>query len=116
MNVRATNLVIDCNDLDRMTRFWAELLDHDVAEQSSEWVDLGPLGDGGPVFSLQRVPESKVAKNRLHLDLVVGDAAAHGERARRLGARPASPPQSGSAGPWQVWRDPEGNEFCLITG
>ena len=114
---RAAHLVVDCADLDRVARFWSALLGLQVTSRDHEWVDLQSLGPGGPVLSFQRVPEDKTVKNRLHLDLATGDVIAAGERARSLGATPAGALHGASgASPWQVWRDVEGNEFCLVTG
>jgi hypothetical protein len=85
----------------------------------ADWFDLAPLGEGGPVLSFQLVPESKIVKNRLHLDIAVdpahGGAVAAGYRALALGAQPASELFAADSAPWQVWRDPDGNEFCLCT-
>jgi len=120
--MRAAHLVIDVNDLDRAAAFWAALLELEVSHRGPDWVDLSPLGKasgGGPVLSFQLVPERKVVKNRLHIDVAVdpagGGVVAAGRRAQALGATPASEVHSVEASPWQVWRDPEGNEFCLVT-
>jgi len=117
--MRAAHLVIDVNDLDRAAAFWAALLELDVSHRGPDWVDLSPLGAHGPVLSFQLVPERKVVKNRLHIDVAVerasGGVVAAGQRAQALGATPASDLQSAGSNPWQVWRDPEGNEFCLVT-
>ncbi|MFJ8747142.1 VOC family protein [Embleya sp. NPDC127516] len=83
-----------------------------------------PDGNGPRVF-FQQVPEGKVAKNRVHLDVRVSPglqgeermAALEAECARlvALGAarvqrhEPAPPLGSGHI----VMTDPEGNEFCL---
>ena len=83
-----------------------------------------PDGNGPRVF-FQQVPEDKVAKNRVHLDVraapdLQGDermAALDGECERlvALGAtrlrrvEPAPPMDAGHI----VMADPEGNEFCL---
>jgi catechol 2,3-dioxygenase-like lactoylglutathione lyase family enzyme len=109
------NIVIDCTDLDAMAAFWGGLLGMKATAVNADWLDLEPLGAGGPVLSFQRVPEGKKVKNRLHLDLDVPDVRAAGERAARLGATPAGAPMGDPAAPFQVWRDPEGNEFCLCT-
>ena len=114
--VRVSDLVVDCNDLVGQPAFWSHLLDLPEVSRSQDWVALGRLGPDGPSLCFQVVPETKTAKNRLHLDLVVADAVATGRRAAALGARAASALHEGRAGPWQVWRDPEGNEFCLISG
>ena len=112
--VRPSALVLDVNDLDGQSAFWSALLDMQVTSREDDWLDLGPLAGAGPVLSLQRVPERKAVKNRLHLDLSVDDFAAAAVRAAELGARPASE-RHGSERPWQVFADPEGNEFCLVT-
>jgi predicted enzyme related to lactoylglutathione lyase len=111
----AAHLVIDCNDLDRVSAFWAGLLDLPVTGKEDDWIDLGPLGAGGPVLSFQRVPEAKQLKNRLHLDLAVADFDAATARAGSLGARPYGVVHGEGGSRWQVWRDPESNEFCLCT-
>jgi Glyoxalase-like domain len=117
--LRAARLVIDATDLDRAAAFWAALLDLDVGRRAADWIDLSPLGHGGPVLSIQLVPEGKNSKNRLHLDIAIdeteGGAVVAGYRALALGATPASELFAADAAPWQVWRDPDGNEFCLCT-
>jgi hypothetical protein len=83
-----------------------------------------PQGRGPRVF-FQRVPEGKVAKNRVHLDVraapgLEGDdrmaaLEAEGVRLVALGAtrvRRHEPQPPMSAG-FLVMTDPEGNEFCL---
>ena len=83
-----------------------------------------PDGDGPRVF-FQRVPEGKVAKNRVHLDVraapgLEGDARmaaleAECDRLVALGATrlarfdPEPPLGAGHV----VLQDPEGNEFCV---
>jgi catechol 2,3-dioxygenase-like lactoylglutathione lyase family enzyme len=118
-SMRVAHLVVDVNDLDRVAAFWAALLDLAVTHRGPDWVDLSPLSGGGPVLSFQLVPERKVGKNRLHIDVAVsaseGGVVAAGHRARARGAEAASPLHAGGSSPWQVWRDPEGNEFCLVT-
>jgi catechol-2,3-dioxygenase len=113
-DIRAGAVVIDVNDLDAQAQFWAALLEMDVATREAGWCDLGRLGGDGPVLSLQLVPERKTVKNRLHLDWLVEDFYAARRRALSLGAVERSARQGGRA-PWQVFADPEGNEFCLCT-
>jgi predicted enzyme related to lactoylglutathione lyase len=66
----------------------------------------------GLVIDFLRVPEAKSVKNRLHLDLRSTDLAAATEQAVALGATRADDVYD--QGVWQVLRDPEGNEFCLL--
>ncbi len=79
----------------------------------------------GPRLFFQQVPESKVAKNRVHLDVRVAPELQGDERmaaletecdrlvalgAKRLRRFEPEPPLSGG---FIVMADPEGNEFCL---
>lgn len=102
--VRIGGVVIDANDLDLLAGFWVALLGRSVTRREPDWVSLGPD------LALQRVPERRTVKNRLHLDLVADDFERAGARAARLGASPLGPLYEDL---WQVWQDPEGNEFCL---
>jgi hypothetical protein len=69
---------------------------------------------GRPRLLFQLVPEGKTVKNRLHLDLRVGDAERDAVVARLL-ERGASFLHHGAQGPfrWTTLADPEGNEFCV---
>lgn len=112
--IRPGAIVIDVNDLESQAQFWGGLLEMAVQSKESDWFDLGRLGDGGPVLSLQLVPEVKTVKNRLHLDWLVDDFESAARRAIGLGATERSKKQD-SERPWQVFTDPEGNEFCLCS-
>ena len=71
------------------------------------------VGRGGRVL-FQKVPESKVAKNRVHLDLHVGpDArAAKVAQLKELGATVLWEAEQGGSS-WVTMADPESNEFCV---
>ena len=62
----------------------------------------------------QRVPEAKTVKNRMHLDVRIGDDDLETVRAA-LEARGATYLHTASQGPhsWITMTDPEGNEFCV---
>jgi hypothetical protein len=62
----------------------------------------------------QLVPESKAVKNRMHLDVWVGEAHVEAEVARLTGSG-ATFLHRGRQGPhtWVTLADPEGNEFCV---
>ena len=70
---------------------------------------------GGPnvSVSLNRVPEPRAGKNRLHLDVYTGDPAAEVERLLALGAtlHPRTPEPDED---FIVLADPEGNLFCVV--
>jgi hypothetical protein len=67
-----------------------------------------------PRVLFQRVPEEKVVKNRVHLDLDIrtDDKEAVAERLVKAGATIL---HRGRQGPhdWITMADPEGNEFCV---
>jgi hypothetical protein len=66
-----------------------------------------------PDLLFLRVPEDKLSKNRLHLDLRPADQAAEVARLEGLGARRADVGQ-GPEVTWVVMADPDGNEFCVL--
>ena len=124
-SVKQIQVTFDCAEPARVARFWAETLGY-----RAEWDDDGgaaaaedPTG-AGPRLYFQRVPEDKVVKNRLHLDVRVGTrltgeeklAALEAECARLipLGAtRVRLLTADGENESCLVMQDVEGNEFCL---
>jgi hypothetical protein len=107
-------VVIDCHDPVRLADFWQALLGGYIVRQSHEWVALEP--PTGITVSFQLVPEAKVGKNRVHLDVdvpVLDDAIAAAEA---LGATRRGEVVYDEIGGFQVMLDPEGNEFCFING
>jgi predicted enzyme related to lactoylglutathione lyase len=103
-------LAIDCADPAELARWWSRLLGGSVDVDPERNATLH-VPDGLAIDFL-RVPEHKTVKNRLHLDLRSTDLAAATEQALALGATRADDVYDG--GRWQVLRDPEGNEFCLL--
>ena len=69
---------------------------------------------GRPRVLFQLVPEKKAAKNRMHLDLRIGDNDVDA-LVEKLVARGATFLHNGRQGPhtWATLADPEGNEFCV---
>jgi hypothetical protein len=61
-------------------------------------------------MSFQRVPEPKVGKTRLHLDIFCTDVEETARHAETIGGRRAE----GYTGAALVMLDPEDNEFCLV--
>ena len=110
-------LVLDCADPDRLAHFWASALGYVKLAAAGNYVLL-VAGDGaGPKLLLQRVPEAKSAKNRMHLDIVVPDIESEANRLVALGAhRLTSGPMSEHGSTWLLMHDPEGNEFCVCDG
>jgi catechol 2,3-dioxygenase-like lactoylglutathione lyase family enzyme len=103
-------LAIDCHDPPELARWWSRLLGGRVEVDSDGDATLHT--PGGLAIDFLRVPDAKTVKNRLHLDLRSTDLAEATEQAVALGATRADDIYDGGA--WQVLRDPEGNELCLL--
>jgi hypothetical protein len=142
------DLVFDAAHPASLARFWAAALDgYRVAPyDDAEIARLAALGiedveddpsvlvepeDGvGPRYWFQRVPEGKRAKNRFHMDLVVGAADAGGSEAADDADAEAADAEAADAevarlvglgavvvadhGELVTMKDPEGNEFCVL--
>ncbi len=103
---------IDCTDLERMTRFWGELLDVEF-QVVDHFGFLAHAPDRKVTLWIQRVPEAKAGKNRVHLDLVVENLDAALERVRLLGGS-VGDRQTWQGHIWNVCADPEGNVFDIM--
>jgi Glyoxalase-like domain len=69
---------------------------------------------GGEIL-LQRVPEAKGEKNRLHLDLRTVDLAGEVEHVLASGAiRLTSQLVTETGWRWHILADPDGNGFCVL--
>ena len=102
---RLGSIVIDCDDLKAGVAFWSAVLGLEEGDRDGNYVDLrGNIG--GLRILLQKVPEKKTAKSRIHLDIETDDVDAEVKRLEALGARRRERP---------VMEDPCGNEFCVIS-
>jgi hypothetical protein len=137
-------VVFDCADPDRLAKFWAAALGYKLQDPpegpptweafltaagvpEEEWNSasavVDPDGVGSRIY-FQRVPEGRMAKNRIHLDLNVGGGPGTPleERKKQVDAevkrlsgegatvlRPVE--QRGEY--WVVMQDPEANEYCV---
>jgi hypothetical protein len=113
MTSRITGVVIDCADPIPLAAFWSQVLGYRSAgDPDFAWLETP---EGTVAVGFQRVPEAKVVKNRVHVDLTPADTTQAEEVARLLaiGARHADVGQ-GSDVSWVVMADPEGNEFCVL--
>ncbi len=138
-------VVFDCADPDRLARFWASALQYRLPDPpegfntwdewlkaegipEEEWNSASALEDPdgtGPRIYFQRVPEHKIVKNRVHIDLNVSGGAkvpleerrkqvdAEAERLVDEGATVFRPGSVERGEYWVVMQDPEGNEFCV---
>jgi hypothetical protein len=114
-------IVLDCRHAASLAPFWVVALGWKIrAYDDAEIARLAALGltpetdpsvaidspDGSLVFFVQEVPEPKTAKNRMHLDIRLRDAA-HLNELLKMGATILAEHED-----WYELADPEGNEFC----
>jgi Glyoxalase-like domain len=117
MSNEVLGVSVDCADAAALARFWGAVLDRQVAEGATAENAVLLAGDQAssrPRFAFHRVPEAKVVKNRLHLDLTTDNLEAETLRLFSLGARNLRDVQQGGAR-WTTFADVEGNEFDLIA-
>jgi hypothetical protein len=133
-------IAVDCAEPHRLADFWAAAVGYEVEDHSAQierlvadghatdddttthggrraWRTAAACSDptgGRPRLLVQEVPEAKQGKNRVHLDLQVGEDRRDAEVDRLL-ALGAARIGEGSQGPhhWVVLADPEGNELCV---
>lgn len=140
--IKQFQVTFDCADPVRLAAFWCEVLRYVVPtapegfatweeyhrslrpeEQEVYFACTDPSG-AGPRLLFQRVPEGKVAKNRLHLDVRAGIGLVGEERLATLEAECArlvahgavhvrTMRADGENESCIVMQDLEGNEFCL---
>ena len=114
MTLRVSEVVIDCADHGAVVDFWAAALGYARRDVNEQYVALVPPSRelGRPPILFQKVPEPKVVKNRVHLDLRGDSMSGEVDRLRGLGATFIAERALGSI-KWTVMADPEGNEFCV---
>lgn len=111
------DICFDCADQQRVARFWAEVLGYETRSDPEDGPD-GPVAlvpaEGGMRIWFSKVPESKIAKNRVHIDINMPNAAEM-DRLLSLGAQVLEEIR-GEDGAlwWTIMADPEGNEFCAF--
>jgi hypothetical protein len=136
-------VTFDAADPEKLADFWAIALDYQpeppppgfdnwqefaakIGLPEDRWHDYAALVDAErtrPRLFFQKVPEGKVAKNRVHLDLNVSRGApdkaeawrrvtVHTERLVAAGAKILYE-SNDPTGRCMVMQDPEGNEFCI---
>ena len=110
-------LVLDSRDPDALAPFWAAALRYQVLGGAGNYVMLTPDGRPGPNLLIQRVPEDKAGKNRMHMDVHTPDVEGEVARLEELGARRLDDGVRSEFGStWIQMADPEGNEFCVCDG
>ncbi|WP_030293456.1 VOC family protein [Streptomyces katrae] len=141
-SIKQFQVTFDCAEPTRVARFWSEVLGYVAPppEGFATWEDFDravPPEQQGPAYAscadptgvgprlfFQRVPEGKVVKNRVHLDVRVGTGLVGEERLAALEAACARLIPLGAVRgqllladgvneSCLLMQDIEGNEFCL---
>ena len=140
MTTTPFQIAIDAADAHRLNSFWSAAVGYEIEDHHdliTQLLDAGAVTDEdvleldgrlafraaaachdpsgvAPRLLFQQVPEPKSVKNRVHLDLRVGDDRREAE-VERLIALGAMRLWDGQQGPnrWVTMADPEGNEFCV---
>lgn len=143
MPYRKLQITFDCADAGALAEFWAAALgwqtqppppgfdsweawcnEQNIPYDPAHMAAVVDPEEKGPRLLFIRVPESKTAKNRVHLDVAVspGPEASAEERLPSIEAKVAELEGLGATkletveehgGVWVVMTDPEGNEFCV---
>ncbi|MEH0931331.1 VOC family protein [Micromonospora sp. CPCC 205558] len=137
MSVKQIQVTFDCAEPVRVGLFWCEALGYvpppppegfatwdDVDREAGSWFACSDPAGVGPRLYFQRVPEGKVVKNRVHLDVRVGTGLVGEERLAALEAECARLVPLGAVRGQLLladgenesclnMQDVEGNEFCL---
>ena len=115
-------LTVDAHNPKAQAEFWAEVLGWSIGEDGDEigyWIERelnDPNKIGFPDILFLKVPDEKIIKNRLHLDLRPDNQEAEVARLEKLGAKRIEIGQSIDADTtWVVMADLEGNEFCVLS-
>ena len=119
MAAALSTIVIDAHDVERLAEFWCQVLGwsrSDDVEPDGAIEIIDPARTGSVKILIEPVPDQKVTKNRVHLDIrpLGVDQPEELDRLLALGARRVDVGQGNQT--WIVLSDPEGNEFCLLRG
>lgn len=116
MSSRIAVIAIDAVRPRRVADFWCGVLGWQVLEEDDDLISIGAPDGSWPTIDVAAVPEAKVVKNRVHLDLRADGVTTDDELERllSLGARRTDVGQR-PEDTWVVLGDPDGNEFCLLA-
>ena len=131
---RLRSIVVDCAKPAALARFWAAVLEYrvrpygeadieqlrkqgitDVEDDPSVAIEPADERERAeqPNVWFEQVPEGKVVKNRIHLDVNL-HSLDEVDRFLELGATIIHPFGSIPDATWAVLADPEDNEFCVF--
>ncbi|KOX13929.1 VOC family protein [Nocardiopsis sp. NRRL B-16309] len=108
--------VVNAADPSALARFWAFVLGGEAVTRPDGWAFVeGDPSVGRPRLSFQPDPAPKDGRNRIHGDVRVDDISAATEAVVARGAARVGEVVTDEQGSFQVLRDPEGNEFCVVA-
>jgi hypothetical protein len=114
MPARFKDLCIDANDHQALADWWCAALGYTRRENKGgprdpDWpIPIEDPAGAGPIIWINRVPEQKTVKNRVHVDVT-------GDKAELLGMGAVLVRARDEDIDWDILADPEGNEFCVFA-
>jgi hypothetical protein len=112
MALQWEQISVDASDPEKLGQWWSAALSWKIVFSDANECEIRPDDGTTPGLLFIRVPDTKVSKNRLHLDLRPDNQAAEVSRFIALGASHVDIGQGDVS--WVVLSDPEGNEFCVL--
>lgn len=112
--------MLGADDVDRAVSFWSHVLGYEPVrfpDEGNGFTILVPPSGEGTRVALQRAEAPPDEHPRVHLDLVVDDAAEQGAEVERLvglGATRVLWDSYPTDPDFVVLADPEGNRFCVV--
>ncbi|TDC79317.1 hypothetical protein E1193_19215 [Micromonospora sp. KC606] len=113
MIARFKDLCMDAADPRALGDFWARILDGELVDTGDGDARIDPRAARSAAESIwvNRVPEPRTGKTRVHLDLRLAEDGPDGLLA--AGARLVREPDTEVS--WWILADPEGNHFCAFA-
>jgi catechol 2,3-dioxygenase-like lactoylglutathione lyase family enzyme len=118
--IRLGTVVLGAGDVERAVSFWSAVLGYEPVrfpESENGFTILVPPSGEGTRVALQRADTPAQEHPRVHLDLIVADAAEQAAEITRLvglGGTRASWDSYPSDPDFVVLADTEGNRFCVV--
>ncbi|OEJ33396.1 VOC family protein [Streptomyces subrutilus] len=109
------HLTFDCSDAYALGQFWAGVLDGKISDEDFPGDPEALVTAPGSALLFVTVPDAKIVKNRVHMDLQPQDRTRDEEveRILALGATVVGDHRNPDGTGWVTLADPEGNEFCV---
>ena len=107
------SVVIDAVDPVGLGGFWCKVLDVEIVEEESDWVQLSP-DPGGTFMAFQPTTTERPAVLVARPDIEVTDIDVARDRVIGMGGTFQRTISELKGDHHYVMADPEGNEFCLV--